>query len=386
MSRLTAVSPRATSAALVAAAVALTTCAACSDDSALDRAEAAVTVKEKALSDAQASADASVESFCDDAQTYIVALDRYADVLTSTAPTVGDVRDGGSDLAAPGEDVVEAAQDAVEAQDQLATAEQDLKDARADLKEARASSTAVVSEDASASAQPKVEATPHPMPPDETVSRVRQAQTELDSVSAGIGDDTPLAEASEHFNAAAVALEMAWLSLFAASGCLTDDQQVQAAAAVSDYTVTLQTALAQAGYYQGPVDGIYGAQTVDAVEALQEAHGLPVTGTVDRATAAALDDDLRAAGGAAADEALASTAAVQQTLSLTGFWDGPVDGQWTPALTDALKTFQAELGVKPTGTVDAATLTALDEAIATAQESEPSPTETPTPTSSESPV
>ena len=47
------------------------------------------------MTDAQATADDTVEKFCGDAQTYIVALDRYGDVLTSTAPTVGDVRDGG---------------------------------------------------------------------------------------------------------------------------------------------------------------------------------------------------------------------------------------------------------------------------------------------------
>ena len=104
-----------------------------------------------------------------------------------------------------------------------------------------------------------------------------------------------------------------------------------------------------AGYYDGEVDGVYGPATVDAVEALQEAHGLPGTGTVDKATAAALQDDLAAKGGATAQEAVASTAAVQQTLKLAGFWDGPVDGEWTPALTEALKDFQTELGVKPTG-------------------------------------
>ena len=109
---------------------------------------------------------------------------------------------------------------------------------------------------------------------------------------------------------------------------------------------------------------MYGPATVDAVEALQKAHGLPVTGTVDKATAAALDEDLAAKGGAAAQEETASTAAVQQTLKLAGFWDGPVDGTWTPALTEALKEFQTELGVKPTGTVDAATIAALEKAIA----------------------
>ena len=112
--------------------------------------------------------------------------------------------------------------------------------------------------------------------------------------------------------------------------------------------------------------------------ALQEAHGLPTTGTVDKATAAALDEDLTAAGGASAEETLASTAAVQQTLKLAGYWDGPVDGEWTDALTEALQEFQTALGVKPTGTVDAATVRALEKAIAEAEETlseTPSPSE-----------
>ena len=140
-----------------------------------------------------------------------------------------------------------------------------------------------------------------------------------------------------------------------------------------------------AGYYDGEVDGVYGPQTVDAVEALQEAHGLPSTGTVDKATAAALQDDLAAKGGATAQQEVAATAAVQQTLKLAGFWDGPVDGVWTPALTEALRTFQTELGVEPTGTVDAATIAALETAIAEAQ-TDPSASATsepPTPSSSE---
>ena len=165
-----------------------------------------------------------------------------------------------------------------------------------------------------------------------------------------------MSQASQQFNAAVVAVEMAWLQLFADAGCLTDEQEKQAVAAVRDYTTALQTSLRDAGYYDGEVDGIYGPATVDAVEALQEAHGLPSTGTVDKATADALQDDLAAKGGATAQQEVATTAAVQQTLQLAGFWDGPVDGVWTPALTEALKDFQTELGVEPTGTVDAATI------------------------------
>ena len=80
-----------------------------------------------------------------------------------------------------------------------------------------------------------------------------------------------------------------------------------------------------------------------------------------------------------------STAAVQQTLKLAGFWDGPVDGAWTPALGAALKDFQSELGVEPTGAVDAATISGLEKAIAEAPAEAPSSTASATPTTSPTP-
>ncbi|RYP80027.1 peptidoglycan-binding protein, partial [Nocardioides guangzhouensis] len=112
-----------------------------------------------------------------------------------------------------------------------------------------------------------------------------------------------------------------------------------------------------------------------------------VTGTVDKATAAALQADVLASGGEVAQQELVTTAALQQTLKLAGFWDGPVDGMWTPALTSALEDLQTELGLKPTGVVDAATVAAFDEAIAeTRQPNGPSASPSPTPTrASESP-
>ena len=152
-----------------------------------------------------------------------------------------------------------------------------------------------------------------------------------------------------------------------------------------DYTAALQQDLADAGYFDGKVDGVYGPETVDAVAALQKANGLPQTGTMDKATEAALRAELEAAGGAAAEEAMASTAALQQTLTLAGYWDGPVDGQWTDELTDALEELQTDLGVKPTGEVDAATIAAFEEALATAQATpSPSPSSAaPTPPAAE---
>jgi peptidoglycan hydrolase-like protein with peptidoglycan-binding domain len=345
----------------------------------LEVAQAKVDAKKKALEDAEAEFADRSEAFCGSSETYIQALDRYGDLLTQTAPTVGDVTEAGADLEDPRDEAESGAEAAVDAHQAVLDAEQELADAKAALAEIKNPGSA-------ASSSPSESSSPEPLVPAATVSRVQQAETELSAVERGISADTPLAEASQQFNAAVVALEVSWLQLLSDAGCLTDDREKAAVAAVHDYTRALQQSLHDAGYYEGEVDGVYGPKTVDAVESLQKAHDLPVTGTVDKATADALEDDLAAEGGAAAQEAVVTTTAVQQTLKITGFWDGPVDGTWTPELTDALKELQTQLGVKPTGSVDAATIAAVEKAIAEAQSepSEDTSSASPTPSSSAS--
>jgi peptidoglycan hydrolase-like protein with peptidoglycan-binding domain len=349
--------------------------------SALKVAEARVAAKEQALEQAKADLQDKSAAFCGASATYITALDRYGDLLTQTTPTVGDVKEAGTDLAQPQDDVMAGAEAAVAAQQAVVKAEQELAAAKAALKAAKSTGSATAT-----ASTPAATASPTPLVPAATVKLVQDAEAQFATVQKGITDDTPLSQASQQFNSAAVALEMSWLRMFSDAGCLTNEQQKQAEAAVRDYTTALQKSLRDAGYFDGEVDGVYGPKTVDAVEALQKAHGLPTTGTVDKATAAALEGDLAAKGGATAAQQVASTSAVQQTLKLAGLWDGPVDGKWTPELTDALKEFQTELGVKPTGTVDAATVAALEKAIAEASaEPSPSPTSSsPTPTASPS--
>jgi murein L,D-transpeptidase YcbB/YkuD len=355
--------------------VVLAGCGSSDGSTPVDDAQTRVSVKEKALTNAKAELKDASAAFCGTSETYITALDQYGDVLHQTAPTVGDVQDAGADLEQPREGVTKDAEAAVAAQQAVVDAERELAEAEAALAAAKGSGSAAASSPADTSS-------PAPLAPEATVKRVQQAEEQLATVQEGITDKTPLSQASQQFNAAVVALEMSWLRLFSDAGCLTDEQQVQAEKAVREYTTTLQKSLRDAGYYDGEVDGVYGPETVDAVEALQKSHGLPTTGTVDNATAAALQDDLTAKGGADAQEEVASTAAVQQTLKLAGFWDGPVDGEWTPALTQALKDFQTKLGVKPTGTVDAATVAALEKAIA---EAEPGASATLSPSSSSDP-
>ncbi|KAB7744256.1 peptidoglycan-binding protein [Nostocoides sp. F2B08] len=348
----------------------------------LEAAQAEVTRAEEALAEAQSAATEAEAEFCTASEDYILAIDRYGDVLSDTAPTVGDVREAGADLEAPREEVQQAADEVTATRESVATAEEELAATQAALAEASASAAGTTVPPQTATAEPSAQVEPPP-----SVARVEQAEAEFAAAVEGIGDRTPLSEASEQFNAAAVALEIAWLRLFADSGCLSEDQEQEAATAVTAYTTSLQQALADLGYLEGEVDGVYGPQTVAAVEALQEANDLPQTGTVDKATAEALQAELAALGGAAAAEETASTAALQQTLTLAGYWDGPVDGQWSDALTEALQEAQEDLGVEPTGTVDAATVAAFERALAEPDDATAtdSPTATPTETTSPEP-
>ena len=367
----------------VAAAAALCLLGGCSStggDTAVQAAEAKVTSAQKALDDAKSAAAAASAQFCGASASYITALDRYGDVLNETASTVGDVRTAGDDVKQPSQDATSSGQAAVEAHQEVADAEEGLAAAQAELAAARASATG-------GTVSPPATATPTtatPTVPTEAVTRVQQAESDFATAQGGISDETPLRAAAQRFNAAAVALEMSWLQLYAEAGCLTDAQQKEATKAVHDYTAALQQDLTDAGYYAGKVDGVYGPATVASVEAVQKGHGLPVTGTMDKATEAALRSDLAAKGGVAAGAAVASTAAVQQTLKLAGYWNGPVDGQWTDSLTDALKALQKDLGVPETGTVDATTVSAFEKAIGKSKET-PTVTTTVTLTTTVSP-
>jgi lysozyme family protein len=55
-------------------------------------------------------------------------------------------------------------------------------------------------------------------------------------------------------------------------------------------TTTLQKALKNAGYYTGPVDGVAGHQTKDAIRRFQADHGLTTDGICGRKTWAKLKD------------------------------------------------------------------------------------------------
>ena len=325
----------------------------------LAAAEARVADAESGVTGATDSLTAAGEQFCSDAEGYLESLDRYGKLFTDDAATVGDVQTAGADLVEPQETVTASIDDYEVAKDSLADAEQELIDAQAALAEAIATASSLPV----SSAEPETATTTTIVAP-AVIDRVQQAEDDLARTGKGITETTPLAEATAEFNSAAFALQIAWLRLLSDAGCLTDEQQAEALAQVTAYTTALQTELQAVGYYDGPIDGIYGPATLDGVKRLQADSDLPETGFVDKATAEALDDLLAALDLQTTAANLTHTASVQTALTVTGYWQGPIDGVWTDELTAALKEFQVALGVEPTGVVDAATLAAFEQAIA----------------------
>jgi peptidoglycan hydrolase-like protein with peptidoglycan-binding domain len=318
-----------------------------------------VTAAEAGVTTANDSLTAAASQACSDATNYVEILDRYGKLFTDDAATVGDVNTLGADLVEPRETVAASAAAVAPARDAVAAADQELVDAQAALADAIAIASSLPT-----STTTPASTTTTTLVPAATIDRVQQAEDDLAKAGAGITDATPLAEATAEYNSAAFALQIAWMRLLSDGGCLSDEQQANAVAQVTAYTATLQTQLQQIGLYAGEIDGIYGPQTTAAVKQLQKDSGLRETGYVDQSTANALDAKLAELGQQAATVELTNIASLQTVLTLTGFWTGPIDGVWSDELTAALQAFQTELGVPPTGEVDAATLAAFQQALA----------------------
>lgn len=122
-----------------------------------------------------------------------------------------------------------------------------------------------------------------------------------------------------------------------------------------------QSMLASAGHDPGPIDGIFGPRTENAVESFQAATALPVNGIVNQGTwdalVAAIPDVLMERGDRGAD-----VRSLQQLLKAAGFDPGPIDGIFGGLTENAVEAFQGANGLAVTGKVDGVTLDALSEA------------------------
>ncbi len=132
----------------------------------------------------------------------------------------------------------------------------------------------------------------------------------------------------------------------------------QARAAAMD----LQRDLNVLGFDAGPVDGLPGTRTRNAVTAYQLSRGMPTTGELTDIQRAALDSDAAAlaSGGAQSAELRRIQMREAQTyLNAVGFPAGTPDGVWGPRSQAALDAYRAANGIVASGALAPGDIQAL---------------------------
>lgn len=149
---------------------------------------------------------------------------------------------------------------------------------------------------------------------------------------------------------------------------ITTDMTVLSYGSQSPAVIQAQTRLKELGYYTGSLDGKFRALTARAVSAFQKNNGLKVDGKVGSATWAKLNmagavpatpPPPVASGLQEGDSGPAVTRA-QQVLKALGFYHGPINGQYTIYITQAVTAFQQKYGLPANGIIDAATSARLN--------------------------
>jgi peptidoglycan hydrolase-like protein with peptidoglycan-binding domain len=132
----------------------------------------------------------------------------------------------------------------------------------------------------------------------------------------------------------------------------------------------VQEHLRSAGAYNGAADGVWGPDSVAALQRFQASHQLQVTGQLNQATAVALGLDPAALLGTqqaalpppvppAETLRQSSVRAIQGRLRSLGFYRGAVDGVWGQSTQNAIEQFQQNRGLQPNGQLTPATVTGL---------------------------
>jgi len=115
----------------------------------------------------------------------------------------------------------------------------------------------------------------------------------------------------------------------------------------------LQYVMTLLGFYSGPIDGVYSAETTAAVTEMQKALGVTADGVYGPETDAALK-------GKARDVVVQ----IQTVLTQYGFYKGPIDGNYGTDTQAAIKKLQTDLGVTADGRLGAETVDAFNKAVA----------------------
>jgi peptidoglycan hydrolase-like protein with peptidoglycan-binding domain len=135
-----------------------------------------------------------------------------------------------------------------------------------------------------------------------------------------------------------------------------------------DLVLAVQSALRRIGYYFGPLDGVAGPQTEEAILAFEAASGRTSTGEASLGLLAALKavkaDDATSLAELAAGEDEAPNpdhrvAAVQHALAISAYGPLSMDGILGPETREAIVQFQQDHGLPPTGEVSDALIVEL---------------------------
>ncbi|MDJ1177747.1 peptidoglycan-binding protein [Roseofilum sp. BLCC_M91] len=110
--------------------------------------------------------------------------------------------------------------------------------------------------------------------------------------------------------------------------------------------MALQENLMAKGFFNGPITGLYGSLTEEAVRSYQRSAGLTPDGIYGRHTQARLE------GGSPLGESLSSRSdphvlELQRRLKARGFYDGPLDGILGPQTQEAISRAQQSYGISP---------------------------------------
>lgn len=125
----------------------------------------------------------------------------------------------------------------------------------------------------------------------------------------------------------------------------------------------VQRELAESGMFTGPVDGIAGRRTREAISVFQQANGMAVSGSASQelldqiklnrefAQAASMSTDAAmpvASTGTAPDENIRR---VQLALSELGYAPGTITGRLSDSTREAIRQFERDRGMEESGTV-----------------------------------
>ncbi|WP_025897853.1 peptidoglycan-binding protein [Kordiimonas gwangyangensis] len=121
-------------------------------------------------------------------------------------------------------------------------------------------------------------------------------------------------------------------------------------------------------FYTGDIDGLPGPETQAAIGKFEKAHGMPVTGRITEKLLRAMDIRLslifdkggylkQLPGNSAKFRHIVQE--VQVVLFLYGYYKGVIDGVLGVQTQTAIKQFQEDFDIIPSGILDGRTLDAL---------------------------